>query len=430
MAVRSLRSPVSDILPLMYLAHLECSSCHMMMSLDRKGAEAPSVCPRCRKPLLARYDLAAVARAIKPSDWAQREPGLWRYRELLPIHDERSIISLGEPQTPLFPLRALGRAWGHEAFWLKDESHLPTGTFKARGMALAVSMLVQSGVRRVAIPSAGNAAEALAAYGAKAGMEVYVFMPQDAPLANQRAVQALGAHLFLVEGLISDAGKIVAQGRECCGWFDLSTLKEPYRVEGKKTMGLELAEQLGWRLPDVIVYPTGGGTGLIGMWKGFDELGKLGWIGEKRPRMVSVQAAGCAPIVKAFREGREAAELWPNAQTVAAGLRVPKPLGDFLILQATRESKGTALAVSEDEIRETLAEVARLEGLLICPEGAAALAGARQLIRERAVGPSEKIVVFNTGSGLKHMDLWGVGPQLPVLDPKKPIDYQALLQQE
>jgi threonine synthase len=379
---------------------------------------------------LARYDLAAVARVSDPARWAQREPGLWRYRELLPIRDERSIISLGEPATPLFQLKALGRAWGHEELWLKDESRLPTGTFKARGMAVAVSMLVEQGVKRVAIPSAGNAAEALAAYGAKAGLDVYVFMPQDAPLANRRAVQALGAHLFLVEGLISDAGKIVAQGRERCGWFDLSTMKEPYRVEGKKTMGIELAEQLGWRLPDVIVYPTGGGTGLIGMWKAFGELDELGWINEKRPRMVSVQAAGCAPIVKAFREGRDAAELWPNAQTMAAGLRVPKPLGDFLILRAIRESSGTALAVSEDEISETMAEVARLEGSLICPEGAAALAGARQLIRDQAVVPSEKIVVFNTGSGLKHIDLLSDQPEPPVLDPKQPIDYQALIQQE
>jgi threonine synthase len=379
---------------------------------------------------LARYDLAAVAQATNPARWAEREPGLWRYRELLPVRDQRSILSLGEPETPLFQLKALGRAWGHQELWLKDESRLPTGTFKARGMAVAVSMLVEQGVKRVAIPSAGNAAEALAAYGAKAGLDVYVFMPKDAPLANQKAVQALGAHLFLVEGLISDAGVIVAQGRQACGWFDLSTLKEPYRVEGKKTMGLELVEQLDWQLPDIIVYPTGGGTGLIGMWKAFDELDQLGWINEKRPRLIAVQASGCAPIVKAFHEGREAAELWPNAQTMAAGLRVPKPLGDFLILRAIRESRGMALALSDEETLETMAEVARLEGQLICPEGAAALAGARQLIRNHVVAPREKMVVFNTGSGLKHMDLWGDQPEAPVLDPKKPIDYRALLGQE
>lgn len=407
---------------------LQCAFCGVTLSPHESGPA--SVCPHCQKPLLARYDLAAVARAISPARWAERPAGLWRYRELLPIRHERSIISLGEPATPLFPLTALGRTWEHEGLWLKDESRLPTGTFKARGLAVAVSMLVEQDVKRVAIPSAGNAAEALAAYGAKAGLEVYVFMPKDAPLANRRAVQALGAHLYLVEGLISDAGKIVAQGREPCGWFDLSTLKEPYRVEGKKTIGLELAEQLDWQLPDVIVYPTGGGTGLIGMWKAFDELGQLGWLSERRPRMISVQAAGCAPIVKAFRAGHEAAELWPNAQTMAAGLRVPKPLGDFLILRAIRESGGTALAVSEDEISETMVEVARLEGQLICPEGAAALAGARQLIRHHAVAPSERIVVFNTGSGLKHMDLWDDQPEPPVLDPKKPIDYQGLLQQE
>jgi len=377
--------------------------------------------------LLARYDLEAVAQATSPARWAERPAGLWRYLELLPIQDERSIISLGEPATPLLQLENLGRAWGHEQLWLKDESHLPTGTFKARGLALALSMLLQQGGRRAAIPSAGNAAEALAAYGAKAGLEVYVFMPQDAPLANRQAVQALGARLFLVQGLIGDCGAIVAGGREPCGWFDLSTLKEPYRVEGKKSMGLELADQLGWRLPQVIVYPTGGGTGLIGMWKAFDELGRLGWIGSERPRMVSVQAAGCAPIVKAFQMGRPDSEAWPEAQTVAGGLRVPHPLGDFMILDVLRRSGGTALAVSEKEIFQTMSQIARLEGLLICPEGAAALAGARRLIAEKQVAPGEQLLVFNTGTGLKHYALWGDQPRPPLLDPRGPIDYGKLV---
>ncbi len=405
-----------------YFTHLECSACGRAFDPH----EIQTICPDCEQPLLARYDLSTLAHSLAPERLRERPETMWRYRELLPVFDERNVISLGEAMTPLLAVSRLGRKLGLSDLWIKDETRLPTGTFKARGLAMAVSKCVELGIKRVAIPSAGNAAEALSAYAARAGLECFVFMPQDAPVANQRICQAAGAKVFLVEGLISDAGRIVQQGREKYGWFDLSTFKEPYRVEGKKTMGLELAEQLGWALPDVIVYPTGGGTGLVGMWKAFDELQALGWIDERRPRMVSVQSAGCAPIVKAFHEGRDHAEPWENAQTIAGGLRVPKPFADRLILKVLRESGGTAVAVPDDEIHETMALLSRTEGLFASPEGAATVAAARRLAREGFIKPDERVVLFNCGTLLKHVDLLE-GPELPVLEPKGDLDLSVEL---
>ncbi len=403
-----------------YFTRLECSACGRAFDPHK----IQTVCPDCEQPLLARYDLSALRRSFTPEQLKGRPETMWRYRELLPVFDERHVVSLGEAMTPLLPLPKLGEALGLSDLWLKDETRLPTGTFKARGLAMAVSKCVELGIKKVAIPSAGNAAEALSAYAARAGLECFVFMPQDAPIANQRICQAAGARVFLVKGLIGDAGRIVQQGREKYGWFDLSTFKEPYRVEGKKTMGLELAEQFGWTLPDVIVYPTGGGTGLVGMWKAFDELQALGWIDERRPRMVSVQPAGCAPIVKAFHEGRDRAEPWEDAQTIAGGLRVPKPFADRLILKVLRESGGTAVAVPDDEIRETMTLLSRTEGLYASPEGAATVAAARRLVRGGFIEPDERVVLFNCGTLLKHVDLLE-GPELPVLDPKSDLNLSV-----
>ncbi|KYH38045.1 MAG: threonine synthase [Candidatus Bathyarchaeota archaeon B23] len=366
-----------------------------------------TVCPRCGKPLLARYDLERAVDLLDRGRLRGRDATLWRYLELLPVRDRRHIVSLGEGWTPLLRARRLGEELGLRALWIKDEGLNPTGTFKARGLSVAVSRALELGVRRVAMPSAGNAAAALAAYGAKAGLEVHVYMPRDAPEVNIVEAEAYGAEVTLVEGLITDAARLLEGRAREASWMVVSTLKEPYRLEGKKTMGYELAEQMDWRLPDVVIYPTGGGTGLIGMWKGFQELQALGWIDGRRPRMVSVQAAGCAPIVKAFREGRGEAEPWPRAQTIASGLRVPKALGDFLILGVLRESQGTAVAVGDDEILSAMRLMARLEGVFPCPEGAATLAGLRRLVDEGWVDADERIVLFNTGTGLKYTHLLG-----------------------
>src|SRR5436190_6552636 len=374
------------------------------------------------RPLWVRYDLARVRRALRPEALAGRPPSLWRYRELLPLPQGAEPVTLGEGMTPLLPCRRLGRALGMERLLIKDESQLPTGSFKSRGMTTAVSMARHLGLSRLAIPTAGNAGGALAAYGARAGMEVFVFMPEDTPRINQVEAHLCGAKVFLVNGLITDCGRLVREGTPRLGWFDVSTLKEPYRLEGKKTMGLELAEQFGWELPDVILYPTGGGTGLIGMWKAFAELEAVGFLGSKRPRMIAVQAAGCAPIVRAFEAGIEHAPRWENAQTIAAGIRVPQAIGDFLILRAVRESGGFAIAVDDAAITAALEEAGREAGLLLCPEGAATYAAYKAALADGRIHRDERAVLFNCATGLKYP----LPPAHRTLDRNKPIDYASL----
>ncbi|MDP2732066.1 MAG: threonine synthase [Hoeflea sp.] len=381
--------------PRSFVTHLECSA-----TGERHQADALHNLSRAGKPLLVRYDLAAVKKTVRRDDLAGRAQDLWRYRELLPLRDCADIVSLGEAMTPLIRLGRLAPKGGE--LLVKDEGRLPTGSFKARGLALAVSMAKALGVARAAMPTNGNAGAALAAYGTRAGIETFVFCPADTPEVNVSEIALQGAKVWRVNGLINDCGRIVAAGRDEMGWFDMSTLKEPYRIEGKKTMGLELAEQLGWQVPDVIFYPTGGGTGLIGMWKAFAELEAIGWLGAKKPRMVAVQASGCAPIVKAYEEGADHAELWPNAHTVAAGIRVPAATGDFLILQAVRESGGFAIAVDDAAIEAARAEVAGKEGLLLCPEGAATYAAWKKALAEGRVSAGDRVVLFNCGSGLKY----------------------------
>ena len=359
----------------------------------------------CGSPLLVRYDLKAASTALTKSALRNRAPTLWRYRELLPLQDDANLVSLGEGFTPLIQAKTLAGEVALQRLWIKDESQNPTSSFKDRGLSLAVSRAKELGVKKVAIPSAGNAGGSLSAYAARAGIEAYVFMPKDTPAANQIEAQQYGAHLTLVDGLISDCGRLIAERKALEGWFDVSTLKEPYRVEGKKTMGYEIAEQLNWTLPDVIIYPTGGGTGLIGMWKAFEEMEELGWIANKRPRMVAVQASGCAPIVKAFDEGKETAEPWRQAETVASGLRVPQAVADFLILRALRESHGTALSVRDDEMLAEIPRVARTEGIFFCPEGAACVAALRRLTHRKWIKTSDEVVIFNTASGLKYLDV-------------------------
>jgi threonine synthase len=401
------------------------------------------------RPIWVRYDLEAVGRAVKKEALRGRPETMWRYRELLPNFDavpQRSlpqirdvwryrhllphldidVVSLGEHMTPLIHCGALGTKFGLKELWIKDESQLPSGSFKARGMAMAISMARRFGVKRVALPTAGNAGGAAAAYAARAGlMECFVFMPQDTPIVNQYECQIAGAKTFLVNGLINDCGRIVREGKDRMGWFDLSTLKEPYRLEGKKTMGLELAEQFDWKLPDVILYPTGGGTGLVGMWKAFAELRQLGWLAsDKRPRMVAVQSDGCAPIVRAFEAGQRFAEPFANAQTVASGLRVPAAVGDFMILDAIRESGGTAIAVPEGRLREWMQTAVSLTGMPICPE-AAACVGALETLTERGlIKPEERIVIFNTGAAQKYVE--AIRSDLPLLDISQPLDWERI----
>ncbi len=329
---------------------------------------------------------------------------MWRYRPLLPIEREENVVSFGEGMTPIVHLERIGKELGLKELWLKDEGQLPTGSFKARGLGMAISKAKELGVKKICIPSAGNAAGASAAYAARAGMECFIFLPEDTPEINIKECLVCGAHVELVKGNISDAAKAMNQKKQP-DWFDVSTFKEPYRLEGKKTMGYEVAEQFEWKLPDVIFYPTGGGTGLIGMWKAFDEMEKLGWIGSKRPKMVSVQTSGCAPIVKAFSEKKKESEFWQNAQTIASGLRVPKAFADHLILKAIYESDGLAIAVSDDEIVAAVREIATKEGLFICPEGAATLVALRVLLREKKIGSKELILLFNTGAGIKYPEV-------------------------
>jgi threonine synthase len=380
--------------------HLECSLCHKR----HEAGQVSNLC-ECGGPLLVRYDLDNVRRM-----WPRRAVGsgpssMWRYAPVLPASDS-SIVSLGEGWTPLVHARRLGARLGAEALFVKDEGMNPTASFKARGLSCALSMCVELGIKKVAIPSAGNAASALAAYAAAAGIESFIFMPRDVPQANYLECKAYGAHVTLVDGLISDCGKMVAERGPQEGWFDVSTLKEPYRIEGKKTMGYEVAEQMGWELPDAIFYPTGGGVGMIGMWKAFQEMELLGWIGGKRPKMIAVQAEGCAPIVRAYEENEPRSRFFENAHTVAAGLRVPKALGDFLVLQAVRESGGTAVAVSDDEMLEAGIRLASDEGIYAAPEGAACVTAAEKLLASGFLKPSDRIVLYNTGSGLKYPEAY------------------------
>ena len=388
----------------MFLTHLECTAC----GLRHDWSRLQNLCTACSKPLFAVYDLAAAGKldCFKQSSLREREKSLWRYRELLPLPQDAEPISLGEGGTPL--LRA--KAFSDDVdLWIKDESLNPTQSFKARGMSVAISMAKFLGAKKLAVPSAGNAGGALAAYAARAGLAAHIFMPRDTPRANIIECREVGAHVTLIDGLITDCGAEIARRKEKEGWFDLSTLKEPYRIEGKKTLGYEIAEQLDWRSPDVILYPTGGGTGLIGMWKAFDEMEKLGWIDNKRPRMFSVQASGCAPIVRAFDAGEKFAAEFPNAHTVASGLRVPKAIGDFLMLNILCESKGGAIAVDDDEMIRTVREVGSQEGLFVAPEGAACFAALKKLRASGKIDIGERVVIFNTGSGIKYLDCFERG---------------------
>jgi len=385
----------------MFLKHLECSACGRCHEWSR----LQNLCVSCQKPLLAIVDLAAASRTLTRESLATREKSLWRYREVLPLPGELEPVSLGEGGTPL--LRASGSCrTGDIDLWIKEESLNPTQSFKARGMTVAVSMAKYLGAEKLAVPSAGNAGGALAAYAARAGLEAHIFMPRDTPRANIIECRELAAHVTLIDGLITDCAAEIARRKQKEGWFDMSTLKEPYRVEGKKTLGYELAEQFAWQLPDVILYPTGGGTGLIGMWKAFDEMEMLGWIGKKRPRMFAVQATGCAPIVRAFEAGEKTAAEFSDAHTIASGLRVPKAIGDFLILNILRQSKGGAVAVDDEEMIRVARDVGSKEGLFVCPEGAACFAAFKSLHRAGKVGSGEQVVIFNTGSGIKYLECY------------------------
>jgi threonine synthase len=400
-----------------FVTHLECSA-----TGERYGADELHNLSRAGKPLLVRYDLAAARKALSKAALAGRPRDLWRYRELLPVRRVEHIVSLGEAATPLLAMPRLSGKLGISEILVKDEGRLPTGSFKARGLVIAVSMAKALGVRHMAMPTNGNAGAALAAYASRAGIRTTIFCPDDTPEVNVSEIALQGASVYRVNGLIDDCGRIVAEGKAKTGWFDASTLKEPYRIEGKKTMGFELAEQLDWNVPDVILYPTGGGTGLIGMWKALAELEAIGFIGAKRPRMVAVQAAGCAPMVRAYEQGQEHAQRWEDAHTIAAGIRVPQAIGDFLILRAVRESGGFAIAVADESITAAIDEVAHEEGFLLCPEGAATYAALKTARADGRIRRDEQAVLFNCATGLKY--------PLPAvqcrLDRFKPIDFAAL----
>ena len=404
-----------------FVTHLECS-----LTGEKYEAGVPQGLSKVGRPLLVRYDLDKMASVITKREIESREGGFWRYREFLPVTKSENVIALGEATTPLMQLPTMASKLNvnSERLIVKDEGRLPTGSFKARGLALAVAMAKEFGLQHLAMPTNGNAGAAMAAYASHAGLKTTIFCPDDTPEINISEIELQGASVYKVNGLINDCGKIVGDGKEITGWFDVSTLKEPYRIEGKKTMGLEIAEQMGWELPDVIFYPTGGGTGLIGMWKAFDELEAIGWIGSKRPRMVAVQATGCAPIVKAFEEGEEHAPVWENAYTAAAGIRVPVAVGDFLILRAVRDSGGFAVAIPDDEIFEARDEVAREDGVLLCPEGAATFAAYKRALEEGSIKPNETAILYNCATGLKY-------PMPKVentIDRFKPIDYNSLIE--
>lgn len=387
----------------MYVTHLECSKTgktyepNKLYNLSEAG-----------KPLLVRYDLKKAAETLTKDVLKNRVSSLWRYREVLPVVRDENIVSLGEGWTPMLHAKRLGAQFGLPELFIKDEGPNPTGSFKARGQTAAISMARELGVKKVAIPTAGNAGGAMSAYAAAAGMEAYVFMPRDTPAANRIECQQLGAHVTLIDGLITDCGAEVAKRKEAEGWFDVSTLKEPYRIEGKKTMGYELAEQFNWELPDVILYPTGGGTGLVGMWKAFDEMEEMGWIGSRRPKMYSIQAAGCAPIVRAFDKGWDEAPEFENAHTAASGLRVPRAIGDFIMLDILRRSGGGAVAVTDEEMIADTKVVGAAEGLFCAPEGAACFSGLKKLLASGQVSTGERIVLFNTGTGVKYLEAYGL----------------------
>jgi len=404
-----------------FVTHLECANCG-----ERYDASlVHGLCVKCQRPLWVKYDLAALGKKFSKQDLASRSQTLWRYLELLPVSDPAKIVSLTETVTPVVETRRLAAAFGVNNLFVKDESRLPTGSFKARGMALAVTKANEFGIRRVAAPTAGNAGGAMAAYAARAGMESYVFMPQDTPVINAKECWLAGAKTFRVNGLINDCGRIVGEGKAKNNWFDLSTLKEPYRIEGKKTMGLELAEQFDWELPDVILYPTGGGTGLIGMWKAFTELEQLGWLkSSRKARMISCQSDGCAPIATAYAKGERFAPKFENAATIASGVRVPVAVGDFMILDAVRASGGTAIAVPENVIAPWMKKSISLEGLAICPETAVCLGALEMLLARGKIKPDERIVVFNTGAAQKYPE--AVHEEIPLLDISKPLDWGAI----
>jgi threonine synthase len=400
-----------------FVSHLECGYTGTRYESDVAHGLSDN-----GKPLLVRYDLTAIRDSVSKDDLSSRPASMWRYRELLPVRRSANVVSLGETETPLVPLPSMASELGVGEILVKDEGRLPTGSFKARGIAMAVSMAKELGITSLAMPTNGNAGAALAAYGTRAGMDTYVFCPDDTPEINVREIALQGAKVWKVNGLINDCGKIVGAGVDPMGWFDMSTLKEPYRIEGKKTMGLELADQLGWRLPDVIFYPTGGGTGLIGMWKAFNELREIGWLEGDLPRMVAVQSTGCAPMVRAYDRGERFAEPWQDAETIASGIRVPGAIGDFLILDAVRESGGFAIAVSDESIIDAQVRIAQTEGLLTSPEGAATFAGYEAALEQGLVSRDERAVLFNCGNGLKY-------PMPAVtasVDHTKPIDWNAL----
>jgi len=397
-----------------FVTHLECAYTGERVEADRVHNLSSA-----GKPLLVRYDLDGVKRALSKDALAARPADIWRYREMLPVRKVADIVSLGEIMTPLIRLPRLSRKLGGGEIIVKDEGRLPTASFKARGLVMAVSMGKALGIKHMAMPTNGNAGAALAAYATRAGIKTTIFCPEDTPEVNVSEIELQGATVYRVNGLIDDCGKIVGEGKAKAGWFDVSTLKEPYRIEGKKTMGLELAEQLGWDVPDVIFYPTGGGTGLIGMWKAFAELEAIGFLGNKKPRMVAVQAEGCAPMVRAFEAGEEHAPRFENAHTIASGIRVPQAIGDFLILRAVRESGGFAIAVSDEKISSALTEVARTEGLLLCPEGAATYAAYKESLADGRVSAKDRVVLFNCASGLKYP----LPPVTRMLDRHKPIDF-------
>ena len=384
------------------LSHLECTDCQATYSAD----EVHRTCPACGKVLAARYDMEMARRSVDREAMASRPATMWRYFELMPVRDPQNVVTLGEGGTPMGRARRLEQALDAREVYIKDEGVNPTGSFKARGLSAAVSRARELGLERLSLPSAGNAGGALAAYCARAGLEAHIFMPRDAPEANKKECDVAGAHVTLVDGLISDAGRLAQESAARLKLFDVSTMQEPYRVEGKKTMGYEIAQDLGWRLPDVIIYPTGGGTGLVGMWKAFQEMEALGWTDDHRPRMVAVQAEGCAPIVRAFQKGARHAEPWENAVTAAAGIRVPSAIGDYLMLDILQESGGTAVAVSEAEIFKAVRQMASLEGIFPAPEGAATLAAYGGLRADGWLGPEESVVLMNTGSGFKYLELF------------------------
>jgi threonine synthase len=385
-----------------FFTHLRCHACERTFP----GDAVQTVCPACGKALVAEYDLSAAQKELPHRDFASPERGLWKYRKLLPVNDDASVVTLGEGGTPVLRTGKLGKEIGLDRLYIKEEGLNPTGSFKARGISVAVSRAKELGIKEVAMPSAGNAGGALAAYAAKAGISAHIFVPKDTPLVNISEASLFGARVELVEGLISDAAKRMNELRRGTDWFDMSTMKEPYRLEGKKTMGFELAEQFEWDLPDVIIYPTGGGTGLIGMWKAFLELENLGWISAKRPKMISVQASGCAPVVRAFNDRRSECTFWEGAQTVASGLRVPKAFADTMIMQAIYDSGGCAVAVADEDLLSEMKRAASLEGIFLCPEGAAGVAAARKLRQEGFIAPSERVLIFNTGSGYKYVELF------------------------